>query len=139
MGPDQIDFNFLKETFNSILKIITNWVNLCLSFKYFPLILRVGEIAYFLKQEKIASEPKSYHLICLLPTLKKFLEKLLVNRLVYFSENNKLLHNFQLGFREGSSCELALKEIMSSVDSNIDKGKYTLVLMDIKGAFDSIE
>ena len=68
------------------------------------------------------------------------MEKLLANRLVEHIENNNLLHNFHFGFREGRSCEMALKEIISSIASNIDKGKYTaLVSLDIKGAFDTVE
>ena len=84
----QKDFNVLRETFNSIPKIVTNLTNLCLSFKYFSLVLRVGEVIYFLKQRMIASEHKSIRLICLLPTSRRLLEKLLLNRLVYFLEYN---------------------------------------------------
>ena len=88
----------------------------------------------------MASEPKSYSPICLLPKLGKLLEKLLVNRLFYFLENTYLLHNFQFGFREGRTCELTLEGRMSSIASNIENGKYTTVTsMDIQGAFETIE
>ena len=131
----QKDFNVLRETFNSIPKIVTNLANLCLSFKFFSLVLRVGEVIYFLKQRMIDSEQKSCRLICLLPTSRKLLKKLLLNRLVYFLEYNNLLHNFKLVFREGSLCELELKETMPCTavssccfDSNIGKGKYTILV-----------
>ena len=68
------------------------------------------------------------------------MEKLLVNRVIYYLENNNLLPDFQFGLREGRSCELTLQEIMSFIAFNIEKVKYTsLVSLDIKGAFDTVE
>ena len=139
-GPDCIDFRQLRLVFEAIPKVITRWANLCLEQNYFPLCLRQGEVVYFLKQGKTPSEPKSYRPICLLPTLGKLLEKLLVNRLTHHLETNNLLHAHQFGFRENHSCDKALDTILKTCNDLITAGNYTtLVSLDIQGAFDNVE
>lgn len=139
-GPDCVDFKILKLAYKIIPKLFTSWANLCLKHSYFPEALRQGEVVYFLKQGKDATEPSSYRPICLLPTLGKLLEKLLVGRLVHFLETNNLLHHRQYGFRVGRSCDKALFDILSACEESIAKGNYTsLVSLDIKGAFDNVE
>ena len=139
-GPDCIDFRLLRLAFEALPRIFTRWANLCLAKTYFPLCLRQGEVVYFLKQGKSPSEPSSYRPICLLPTLGKFLEKILVIRLTHHLESNKILHPNQFGFRENHSCDKALDKIITHCKAEMQAGKYTsLVSLDIQGAFDNVE
>lgn len=139
-GPDSIDFNILRLAYRIIPSIFLKWCNKCLNFNYFPLSLRRGEVVYFLKQGKQPSEPSSYRPICLLPTLGKLLEKLLVSRLNHYMEINKLFNEHQFGFREGKSCEKALAKLLSFCAHQQSIGNYTsLVSTDIKGAFDNVD
>lgn len=52
---------------------------------YFLIVLKQEEVVYFLKHGKLSFEIMSYSLICLLPALGKFVEKLFVVRLEFFS------------------------------------------------------
>lgn len=80
---------------NIFREIFTYWANFCLSFYYFPLILRQGEVVFFLKQWKT-----QFELICLYPVFGKLLEKILAKCLIVFLVTNKLLRNKQFVFRE---------------------------------------
>lgn len=48
--PFSIDNRILKGSFNIVSEIFLHLANLCLSFRYFSLALRQGEVVYFLKQ-----------------------------------------------------------------------------------------
>lgn len=107
------------------------WANLRLTRHYFPLTLMQG---------KYASEPSSYRPICLLPSLGKLLEKLLVFWLYHFLESNNILHHKQYGFREDRSCHNILFAILTSCARGIGEGNYTtIVSSDIKDAFDNVD
>lgn len=70
--------------------------------------------AYFLRQGKSPTEAKSYWPICLLPTVGKLLEKLIVSQLSHYLASNNFLRPRQFGLRKGRSCEKALHAIMTS-------------------------
>lgn len=109
--PDSIDFCILKLMFKIIPNLFTAWANLCLSQNYLPLTLRQGKVVYFQKQAKNPSKFNAYRSICLLLTLGKIVEKLLVTRLVHNLELRNILHHRRYRFRDGRSCEKTLFNI----------------------------
>lgn len=138
-GPDGLDFRIIRQLHKHYPKILCKWTNLCFNFNYFPKILRSGEIIYFNKIGKDVQDPNNYRPICLLPTLSKVLEKLIVNRLHFFLENNNIFSQNQYGFRPGKSCEKALSTLTQTVKLNKSNYLHTLAIScDIKRAFDSI-
>lgn len=139
-GPDGLDFRIIHQLNKHFNNLLLKWIKLCFKFNYFPKILRQGEIVYFNKLNKDLNDPENYRPICLLPTLGKLIEKIIVNRLYYYLENNNTLSNLQFGFRPGKSCELALKKLHSTVLQNRNNNFHTLAIScDIKKAFDSID
>ena len=67
-------------------------------------------------------------------------EKVLVTQITAFFEGNKLLYEGQHGFRKGFSCESALHEIISKINSARDKRLITLLLfIDFRKAFDLVD
>lgn len=81
----------------------------------------------------------SYRPICLLPTVGKILERLIVNRLNHWIFNHKILHPNQFGFLELKSCELATSTLISKArESRLKNNFSTIISLDIKAAFDNL-
>lgn len=119
--------------------LFTFWVNLCLKYNYLPLVLRQGEVVYFLSQGKSDSELKLYRPICLVPTLGKLLEELIVFWISNYLESNSFLHSKPIWFIEDRWCEKSLHAIMTSCVDSIAQGNYaSLVSLDIQGNFDNV-
>lgn len=92
-----------------------------------------------MKPNKDPGHAKSYRPICLIPTLSKLLEKILVKRLTFFLEKNQLLSPEQHGFRENRSCETAISSLLNIIADNKTANLHTNVTsIDITGAFDSV-
>jgi len=75
-----------------------------------------------------------------LPTVSKVFEKIIYARVYNFLNKNKLLTNFQYGFRNNASTELAVSAIYESFLENMDNGKSTCaVFLDLSKAFDTVD
>ena len=84
-------------------------------------------------------EPANFRPINLLPILSKILEKVISTQLTEYLENNNLLNESQYAYRNNSSTEQALVNVMEQIYKSIDKGKISLlVLLNISKAFDSV-
>lgn len=82
--PGSIDLCILKRACNKLADIFTRWYNLCLSL--FPHCPEARRSCNFIKQFNTPSEHSSYLPNFLLPTIDKFLENLLANRLTIFQK-----------------------------------------------------
>ena len=86
------------------------------------------------------SDINNYRGISILSPISKMFEKVLVSQITSFFEGNKLLYEGQHGFRKGFSCESALHEIISKINSARDKRLITLLLfIDFRKAFDLVD
>ena len=80
-----------------------------------------------------------YRPISSLSPLTKVFEKLISTRLTKFWEENNILADQQLGFREGHSTTHAVTDISSQICNNLDNGEHTCVLLlDLKKVFDTV-
>jgi hypothetical protein len=58
------------------------------------------------------------------------------NRLINHIEKNNILTQHQYGFRENTSTELAIIELVDRITKAIDKGEYTIgIFLDLSKAF----
>ena len=81
----------------------------------------------------------NYRPVSVLPVFSKILERLMYNRLISFINKHKLLFNFQFGFREGHSTNLALIYLVDKISNSLDTGEYVLGLfLDFTKAFDTV-
>jgi len=86
------------------------------------------------------SIPSHYRPISILPTASTIFEKIVYARVSNFLNKNKLFTNFQYGFRNNASTELAASAIYESFLENVDKGKSTCaVFLDLSKAFDTAD
>uniref|UniRef100_A0A8C5NFT0 Reverse transcriptase domain-containing protein n=1 Tax=Gouania willdenowi TaxID=441366 RepID=A0A8C5NFT0_GOUWI len=81
----------------------------------------------------------NYRPISILPQLSKILEKLFMNRLDKFIEDNNILHEGQYGFRKGRSTAMAIIDITENIREALEKKLFVFgIFLDLKKAFDTI-
>ena len=82
----------------------------------------------------------NYRGISVLPPIAKLLEKLLAIQIKEYFESNKLFYSGQHGFRKGYSCESALHELITDINTNQDNRLITILLfIDFRKAFDLVD
>ena len=81
----------------------------------------------------------NYRPISLLPSLSKFLEKLIKSRLLKFFGEHDVTYDYHYGLRINYSVVHALLDVTSLCHDSIQTLKFTaLLLMDFQKVFDTI-
>ena len=81
----------------------------------------------------------NYHPISLLSPFAKIFESCIYNQLINFLNKNKTLYALQYGFREGSSTELAVSDIVDDLTSSIENRLINCsVFLDLAKAFNTV-
>ena len=113
-------------------------MNVSLSSGMFPEELKVARVIPLFKSSD-AMLFCNYRPVSVLPHFSKILERLMYNTLISFINKHKLLLNFQFGFREGHSANLALIYLEDKIYNSLDKGEYVLGLfLELTKAFDTV-
>ena len=141
-GPDNIPNVALK---NAILTNPIPFVELynsCLKESVFPLPWKIQKLVLLPKPNKQPGDSSSYRPICLLNTIGKIFERIIISRLEPFVEACNGLSDRQFGFRKGRSSTDAINRVVKAaravVESNGTAKKYCAVItLDIKNAFNS--
>lgn len=111
--------------------------NQALQLNYFPQDWKKRELVYILKNNKPPEESSSYRPISLLSVFVTVFEKLLLKRISHQLNNSQKNQRSQFGFIENKSTELAITELLSHIDLNIQGNLYTyLISVYYKYAFD---
>jgi len=71
------------------------------------------------------TDPSNYRPISLLSVFNRIFEKIMYNRLKSYIEDNELLYKAQYGFRETFSTQHAILDIVSTIQTNMDKKMFT--------------
>ena len=101
----------------------------------FPLDCKIAQTQIIL-QEKV----KNYHLISLLPFVSKVIEKVIRNQTETFLSNNKVLYNYESGFRKLFSTNSCLTLLTDKISKGFESSKYTgLISIDLQKNFDTID
>lgn len=85
----------------------------------------------------------SYRPICLLDTLEKLLERIILNRLMKYTESEHVLLRIQLGFRKEKSTVDAIRTV-GEIDEKESKPKWKedrygdVVAIDVQNALNSV-
>jgi len=81
----------------------------------------------------------NYRPISLLPVFSKLLEKLIYNRVMNFLKKYSVLYKYQFGFRKGHSTNLALIDVIDTINMALDNKEYVIgVFCDLQKAFDTV-
>ena len=88
----------------------------------FSFVLKAAKVVPVFKKDSKLDYIVNYHPISLLSNIKKILEKLMYKRLYVFVNNNDIIYNLQLGFRQHYSTSHALINITETIKKALDDG-----------------
>jgi hypothetical protein len=138
-GHDDISNRVVKNLPPVALELLAKIYNCCLRLSYFPTTWKIGKVVPIPKPGKDHSLPSSYRPITLLPTFGKMFEKLILERMLEFEKEARVLINQQFGFRSKHSTTQQVLRITEKVSQRFNEDKSTaMVLLDIEKAFDSV-
>ena len=137
-GYDGITPKIVKLFSSKLSEPLTHIFNLSLSQGVFPDELKLAQVLPLYKSGDSTSL-SNYRPVSVLPIFSKVLERLVYNRVFSFINKNKLLYNYQFGFREGHGTNAALINLIDRVMRALDEGDYVLgVFLDFSKAFDTV-
>ena len=141
-GPDGIPNVALKTAVQAFPDMFRFALQRCLNEGYFPDRWKIQKLVLLPKPGKPPGEPGSYRPICLLDTLGKLLEKVILNRLTKYTESEHGLARRQFGFRKGRSTVDAIRMVVGKADEARRRKRRgnrfcAVVTLDVKNAFNS--
>ena len=137
-GLDDFPPGLLKDAASLIAKPLTYVINMSLSEGVIPTEWKAAKVTPLYKSGP-RTELENYRPISVLPTLSKILERIVHRQLLTYLESNRLLVNYQFGFRRKMSTEFAVTFLTDYIRKKADSGNLTGVLyIDLSKAFDTI-
>lgn len=142
-GPDGIPNELLKVVTEEYPELLQEVFNACLRRGTFVKEWKIQKLVLLRKGKKPLDSASSYRPICLLNTMGKMLEGLLIRRLEAHLEENRTLADNQFGFRKGRSTTDAVNQVLSLAKRGRQgrgkKGGFcALIAIDIRNAFNSL-
>ena len=124
VGPNSIPTKNLKDYKSEFSKPLSDMINTSFTTGIFPCALKVANIVPIHKKGDNL-DCNNYLPISLLSNISKFFEKMIHIRLTSFLNKNKVLSNFQFGFRNKHSTNHALISLTEMTQSAFDKLSLT--------------
>ena len=85
------------------------------------------------------SEPENYRPVSILTVMSKILEKTVHKQLENYLKSEKLLYDYQSGFRNSYSIDSCVTHLTDQIRFDMDKGNYTgMVMIDLQKDFDTV-
>lgn len=138
-GTDRIRNIELKHLPRKAIVYLTYVLNACIQNSYFPKKWKTALILPIHKAGKANEDPNSYRPISLLTSLSKILEKVILRRIIDFSEHANIFQNEQFGFRQRHSTIHQLVRVTELISKGFNKKRSTAaVFLDIQKAFDTV-
>ena len=130
-GPDKLTWWYLKTILKQdvCLTKIINIADACINLGHWPNYFKCFTTVVISKPNKLAyDQPKFFHLIVLLNTLGKLIEKVITERLQFLVVKNDFIHPSQLGSLKFKSITDAGVTLTHIVQSGWVKNKTTSIL-----------
>lgn len=135
-GPDGIPPEVVKAAVETRPHLILDLMNVCLSKGNFPRRWKRGRLVLIPKPGKPEGAPNAYRPLCLLDTLGKLLELLILGRLRAQLQANGTISERQHGFQPGRSTISAGQDMCKHLSDWKDRIPV-VILVDVKNAFNS--
>jgi len=117
-GPNGLPNRALKHLPNREVSLLARIFNAVLRTHYLPPTWKHARVISILKPGKDPALPSSYRPICLLETIGKLFEKILLIRILHVVNERGLLWNEQFGFRPKHSTSLHLARLVERKTRN---------------------
>lgn len=133
-GRDRIDYKMIKDTPMDFRLALLDIINEIWFSATIPQSWREYQVHFIDKIGKDKVRP-----IALSSCMGKIVERMINERLVWWAEKNKIIHNSQNGFRRGRSCAHNLAKITSDIRSTLYQDGYSLAaFLDVSSAYDNV-
>lgn len=141
-GPDGIPNEVLRILIKKYPGKFRRTLQQCIDDCYFPDIWKKQKLVLLPKPVKTPGDPASYRPLCLLDTIGKLLEAIIMKRLIEYTERETGLSDKQFGFRKGRSTLDAISLVTSrarlAIESHTKADRYcAITTIDVKNAFNS--
>lgn len=141
-GPDGIPNQVLKIAIGECPDMFRTALQKCVDDGIFPDRWKRQRLVLLPKPGKPPGDPSAYRPICLIDTLGKLLEKVILNRLTRYTERVGGLSDSQFGFRKGRSTVDAIKLVTETAKIAMEPKRRgnrfcAIVTLDVKNAFNS--
>lgn len=137
-GLDGISTKAIKCLKSIIIEKLTDCINAHLSLGVFPETLKAARVTPIYKSG-CRTDPGNYRPVSVLPVISKIFEHILYNRLNTHLLKNNILNDRQFGFRANSNTLAAAVDLITNINTNIDKKNIALgIFIDLKKAFDTV-
>ena len=140
-GLDMIHSRLLHHLGPIAANILVQICNIFWSIMDIPHAWRVAVVCPVLKAGKDAQCLDSYRPISLTSTMRRVMERLVINQLRYFTECQNLLTPFQAGFRTGRSTEnhfLPFSKFIRDGFQHVPMRRTVMALIDYTRAYDKV-
>lgn len=138
-GVDQIPVKFVKLAKEHISGPLTHIINRCIATSSFPRLWKIARISHVPKVDELSSDA-DYCQVSILPTLSKVFERLVLNQLIIYINEEALLGPTVSGFRKSHSTTTVLLGIRDALIRASSRGEVTLmVCADYSKAFDTVQ
>ena len=131
----------VKDSVDELIPLVTILVNLSLQSANVPDSMKQALVTPLLKKDDLDPEVlKNYRPVSNLSFLSKVLERVVAARLTNYMTINQLHEPMQSAYRACHSTETALVRVQNDILRTLDQGGAAiLVLLDLSGAFDTID
>ena len=137
-GWDDFTSDVIKKSCFSIKHPLHYIINLSFKTGIFPLELKIARVVPLFKSGN-STLFSNYRPVSVLPAFSKIFERLMYRRLLEFINENNVLYEYQFGFRELHSPNLALMLLVDKISRALEEGDYVLGLfLDFSKAFDTV-
>ncbi len=138
-GIDKITNKLIKNLPSSFPLILVKLFNACFTQSHFPSSWKSAVIIMIPKAKKDHKIADNYRPISLLNTLSKLFERLICDRIEDWMHKNKIIVNYQSGFRRNHQTrDHIMRVIQNGLSSFNRKEKLGAIFIDIEKAFDSV-
>ena len=128
----------LKYSSTIISNILVKIVNLSVKSRSYPSKLKKAKVIPGFKTED-ETGANNYRPISLLSIFDRIFEKIMYKRMMHFINVKNILFSAQCGFIEGFSTEHTIVNIVTAIQSNVDKRSFTCgIFIELKKAFDTV-
>ena len=137
-GSDELPAGMIKDCKKAISKPLAFIINLSLQTGVFPSVWKNAKITPVHKKGD-TKKPENFRPISVLPIFSKIIEKAAHAQISTFLEENKLLTEYQFGYREKRSTKMASTLLFDNIRTYIDGGNLVgAVFIDLTKAFDTV-